>query len=622
MLAPALRTGAALAAAAAAALVAWRLTGAPLPPLLGVAAAVALVALLLPAPPRTGDAKPKEAGADTAKPERSLDEQLSLLAQASAGLSSSLELPAVLAAILDLSRRLLAADAHAIWRLHADTGRWGIASASGLSEAYQHDTIQVLERAPQLLDRPLVAEDVERLPALAERRQLYRNEGIRSLLAMPLRIRGRVGGTLVFYYRTPHPFPPTEVRLAEALGNLAAAAIGTAEAYAAQSRLRAAAEEADRHKDEFLAMLSHELRNPLAAIHASIQVFRQLAPNHDANLLWARDVIDRQVQHLSRLVDDLLDVSRTASGKVQLHRAPLELTSVVARAVETSRPLIEARRQHLAVELPDEPVRLEGDLTRLAQVLANLLNNAAKYTDAGGHIWLSAEREGGTVVLRVRDSGIGIPTEVLPHIFDLFAQADRSLARSEGGLGIGLTLVKRLVELHGGTVAAHSDGPGRGSEFVVRLPVLRGARPAPPPAAGAAAGPPPRRRVLVVDDNADAGAGLALLLRMRGHEVATAADGPAALEAVRSFRPDVVLLDLGLPGMDGYAVAERLRAETGPADLRLIALTGYGQEEDRGRTREAGFAEHLVKPADLDDIERVLAGSAPAKNQPSTFDNT
>jgi CheY-like chemotaxis protein/anti-sigma regulatory factor (Ser/Thr protein kinase) len=364
------------------------------------------------------------------------------------------------------------------------------------------------------------------------------------------------------------------------------------------------------------------LRNPLAAIRNGIQVFRLVGPE-DANLVWARDVIDRQVQHLSRLVDDLLDVSRAARGKVQLQKVPLELTSVVARAVETSRPLVEARRQHLAVELPDEPVRLEGDLTRLAQVLANLLNNAAKYTDEGGQIWLSAERAGGTVVLRVRDTGIGIATEVLPSVFDLFVQADRSLARSEGGLGIGLTLVKRLVELHGGTVEAHSEGPGRGSEFVVRLPALRGARPPQPRrGGGAGAGPPPRRRVMVVDDNADAAASLALLLRLRGHEVATAADGLATLELARSFRPEVVLLDLGLPGMDGYEVARRLRAEAELATVRFVAMTGHGHEEDRRRCREAGFAEHLMKPADLDEVERMLAASPPAKNPPPTFDKT
>jgi signal transduction histidine kinase/ActR/RegA family two-component response regulator len=606
MLPPALRTGAVLAAAASMPLVAWRLSGAPLLPLLAVGAAVGVVALLLPRG-RARPAQPKrpEAGRDP-------EEQLSLLIDASANLTGTLELPAVLAAILDLSRRLIAADAYAIWRLNPDTGHWGIALASGLSEAYQRATVSVLEKNPQQPDEPMVAEDVEELSLLAGRKAAYRAEGIRSLLVMPLRVRGEPGGTLVFYYRSPHEFPATEIRLATALANLAGAAVGTAEAYAAQSRLRAAAEDADRHKDQFLAMLSHELRNPLAAVRNGIQVFRLLAPD-DANLVWARDVIDRQVQHLSRLVDDLLDVSRVARGKVQLQTAPLELTTIVARAVETSRPLIEARRLHLAVELPDEPVRLEGDLTRLAQVLANLLNNAAKYTDEGGRIGLSAERAGGTVVLRVQDSGIGIPAEALPHVFDLFAQADRSLARSEGGLGVGLTLVKQLVELHGGTVEAHSAGPGKGSEFVVRLPVLRG-RPAEGPPAARPPAEAPRRRVLLVDDNADASASLALVLRLRGHEVATAADGPEALQLAHSFRPEVVLLDLGLPGMDGCEVARRLRGTAETAGVHLVALTGHGQEEDRRRAREAGCAAHLVKPTDLDEIERVLADSGPAKN--------
>jgi PAS domain S-box-containing protein len=366
---------------------------------------------------------------------------------------------------------------------------------------------------------------------------------------------------------------------------------------------------ADRRKDEFLAMLAHELRNPLAPICNAVQLMRVLG-SEDANVQRARDMIDRQVNHLARLVDDLLDVSRITRGKITLQKEPLALAVVIARAVETSRPLIDARRHTLTVTLPPEPLRVEADMTRLAQVVSNLLNNAAKYTEEGGHIELHVERAGADAVVRVRDSGLGIPGDLLPHVFDLFTQGDRSLARSEGGLGIGLTLVKSLVEMHGGTVTAHSDGPGRGSEFVVRLPTLQ-ALPEPSEPEGAARPALCRaersRRVLVVDDNADAAESLAVLLRLDGHEVCTAHDGAAALETARGFRPEVVVLDIGLPRMDGYQVARRLRAEVGLTEALVVALTGYGQEEDRRRAEQAGFDAHLVKPADPEVLQRLLA---------------
>jgi PAS domain S-box-containing protein len=384
-----------------------------------------------------------------------------------------------------------------------------------------------------------------------------------------------------------------------------------------RKRAEQALQEADRRKDEFLAMLAHELRNPLAPISNAVQLMRMLGPE-DTNLRRARDMIDRQVQHLARLVDDLLDVSRITRGKITLQKEPVELAAVIARAVETSRPLIDARRHTLTVTLPPEPVRVEADATRLAQVVSNLLHNAAKFTEEGGHIGLHAERAGAGAVVRVCDSGTGIAADLLPHVFGLFTQGDRSLARSEGGLGIGLTLVKSLVELHGGTVTAHSGGPGRGSEFVVHLPLpqrleVRGQKSggggdrAPssptPDLQDRAAG----RRVLVVDDNADAAESLAVLLRLEGHEVRTAHDGPAALEAARGFRPEVVVLDIGLPRMDGYEVARRLRAEAGLADALMVALTGYGQEEDRRRAEAAGFDAHLIKPADPAALQGILA---------------
>jgi two-component system CheB/CheR fusion protein len=318
--------------------------------------------------------------------------------------------------------------------------------------------------------------------------------------------------------------------------------------------------------------------------------------------------MERQVRQMARLLDDLLDVSRITRGQVTLRLEPVELAAVVAGAVETCRPLVDARSHTLNVELPAEPVRLRADSARLTQVLANLLVNAAKYTESGGRINLTAARDDGDVVISVRDNGPGIAPDMLRHVFELFAQADRTLDRSQGGLGIGLTLVKRLVELHGGSVEAHSGGPGQGSEFVVRLPALSAtaAPPATPPNGHAThVGP---RRILLVEDNPDAARSLAILLRLDGHDVRVAADGPQALAAAAEHPPEVVLCDLGLPGMDGYAVATALRGNPATARVRLVALTGYGQEADRRRSAAAGFDLHLTKPVDPAALQQLLAG--------------
>ena len=364
--------------------------------------------------------------------------------------------------------------------------------------------------------------------------------------------------------------------------------------------------EADRRKDEFLAMLAHELRNPLAPIRNAAYMLRHRGAD-PAVLVPMREVIEEQVKHLARLVDDLLDVSRITRGKIRLAREPIDLVAVATQAAESARPQVEARRHALAVELPPGPIPLEADPTRIKQVLLNLLDNAAKYTDPGGAVRLSVAREGPEAVVRVRDSGIGIAPDVLPRIFDLFAQADCSLDRSRGGLGIGLTLVKSLVELHGGSVSAHSAGVGRGCEVVVRLPApAPPARPtglpavSPGPAAGAS------RRILVVDDNVQAAESLAVVLRLWGHEVLVHHDGPAAIAAAPAFGPDVVLLDIGLPDLDGYEVARRLRARPDLPGLRLLAMTGYGRDEDRRRAAAAGFDHHLTKPVDLDALKEQL----------------
>jgi signal transduction histidine kinase len=364
--------------------------------------------------------------------------------------------------------------------------------------------------------------------------------------------------------------------------------------------------QAHRRKDEFLAMLGHELRNPLAPLKNAAHILR-LREAADEQARWAAEVIDRQVGQMSRLVDDLLDVSRITRGQVRLQKEVVELAAVIERAVEISRPLIEARRHELVESPPKGPAWLEADPVRLAQVIANLLNNAAKYTEERGRITLRAEREGAEVVLRVRDNGLGLAPDVLPHVFELFTQDRRTLDRSQGGLGIGLTLVKGLVEMHGGSVQALSEGPGKGSEFVVRLPAKVASGPDqgedddPVPSAPAVGS-----RVLIVDDNADSAESLAMLLAVRGHEVRTAPDGPAALDAAEEFRPEAVILDIGLPGMDGYEVARRLRGR-GLANAFLVAVTGYGADEDRLRAEEAGFDAHLVKPADPDTLERLLA---------------
>jgi len=369
--------------------------------------------------------------------------------------------------------------------------------------------------------------------------------------------------------------------------------------------------EADRHKNEFLAMLAHELRNPLAPIRNAVQILK--TPGADRRITeHARNLMERQLEHLVRLVDDLLDVSRIMRGKISLDRRPMDLGTLIGRAVETAQPIIDAYGHELVVTLPEQPLMLEADVVRLAQVVANLLTNAAKYTEKAGRIWLTAGPEAGEVVIRVRDSGVGIAPELLPRIFELFVQAERSLARSNGGLGVGLTLVRRLVEMHGGTVAAHSHGVGHGSEFVVRLPPLlsESADGGATPAGDAARPTGPGRRVLVVDDNVDAADSAAVLLRLWGHDVRTLYDGLSVLQAVRDFRPDVILLDIGLPGMTGYEVAQQLRSQPGLESVVLAAMTGYGQEDDRRRSREAGFNHHLTKPLDPERLQALVGSPA------------
>ncbi len=369
--------------------------------------------------------------------------------------------------------------------------------------------------------------------------------------------------------------------------------------------------EADRRKDEFLAVLAHELRNPLAPIRTGLELMR-LAGDDSTAIEEVRTTMERQSQQMVRLIDDLLDVSRITRGAVDLRKSRVELAAVVESAIETSRPLIEEMAHKLDVTVPKQPIVLEADPTRLAQVISNLLNNAAKYTPRGGSVSVSAERIDGLAVISVKDSGIGIPAEMLEPIFDMFTQVDGSLERSHGGLGIGLTLVKRLVEMHGGTVEARSCGQNQGSEFIVRLPAVVGLLSEPPRSDSKDPGQAAKRRILVVDDNENAAKVLGMLLTALGNDVRTAFDGFTALDLAESFLPEIILLDIGMPKLNGYETARRIREQPWGKSIVLAALTGWGQEEDKRRTREAGFDHHFVKPLEPAILQKLLAEYEPA----------
>jgi signal transduction histidine kinase/ActR/RegA family two-component response regulator len=378
-----------------------------------------------------------------------------------------------------------------------------------------------------------------------------------------------------------------------------------ARAKAAEEKLQ----EANRRKDEFLAMLSHELRNPLAPIVTAAQVLEKVAPN-DSRVGWVREVIERQVTHLAGLVDDLLDVSRITQGKITLHREAVELGKVIEHSLEIVRPVMDSKRHTLSIQVPDTPVWVHGDFSRLAQIFSNVLHNAGKYTSEGGSIELNVTVDRGSVAVRVRDNGIGIEAQFLPHVFEVFTQGYRSLDRSQGGLGVGLAVVRRLVELHQGEVKVTSDGPGLGTEVNVRLPCISEvvARPAIAAAAAARQG---GKRVLVVDDNADAAESIAVLMGIEGHEVKTVTDAMQALACLDVFAPQVAIIDIGLPGMNGYELAAGIRASRLRSRPLLIALTGYGQAEDFDRSRDAGFDHHFVKPADLKAIQAAIDAGLP-----------
>ncbi len=429
------------------------------------------------------------------------------------------------------------------------------------------------------------------------RKEWLRALGARELFRQEYRAR-RADGSIVWVRAAGRFFYDDYGRAVRFVGVF----VDVTESHYAIEALR----EADRRKDEFLATLAHELRNPLAPVRNALGVLKLKGPA-TTEVQWARDVIDRQMQQMTRLIDDLLDTSRIGTGKIALQRERIEFAEALNGAIESSRPLIAQYGHELHVELPPGPLWVHGDLVRLSQVFCNLLNNAARYTPHGGRIEVVGHRVESAIVVTVRDNGIGIPREMLPKVFDMFTQVDRSLERSRGGLGIGLTLVRQLVELHGGRVEARSAGLGLGSEFVVRLPLL--AEASGRPAAARAPGPAVAtgRRVLVVDDNEDAAESLAMLLRLMGLQCRTAHDGLEGVRVAREEKPDVVLLDIGLPGMNGYDAATAIRAEPWATQTKVIALTGWGQDEDRRRSRAAGFDAHLVKPVAMEQLVEVLA---------------
>jgi len=451
------------------------------------------------------------------------------------------------------------------------------------------------ELIPNITDE-LLAASITDTDQLARVRSL----GLRSYIGVPMKVRGQTIGVLSFISaESDNRYRSADLAVAQNLAERSAIAIENAKLY---RELR----EQDRRKDEFLATLAHELRNPLAPIRNSLQILKM--PRVDPDLArQTREMMERQIHHLVRLVDDLMDVSRVMRGKIDLRKESVELSTIIARAVETAKPLIEAHDHRLEIDVSFDPLPLEADPVRLVQAVGNLLNNSAKYSEDHGLILVMARRENGEAVVTIRDQGIGIAPDMLPHIFELFVQADHASTKAQGGLGIGLTLVKSLIEMHGGSITVHSDGLGKGAEFAIRLPLAH-ARPADKGVSDDCNDREygPSRRIMVVDDNRDAALSLSMLLKLEGHNVSVAHDGKTALDMATASVPDAIFLDIGMPGMDGFEVARRIRATPQLQNIRLIALTGWGQEEDRRRTAQVGFDFHLVKPPEPADIEGIL----------------
>jgi signal transduction histidine kinase/DNA-binding response OmpR family regulator len=455
--------------------------------------------------------------------------------------------------------------------------------------------------AAMLARERVIIDDVTTHPIFADTPagEVLLAAGVHAVQATPLLSRsGHLLGMFSTHYRTALRCDDAALPFFDMLARQAADFI---ERVQGEEALK----EADRRKDEFLATLAHELRNPLAPIRNALHIM-QIAPEHPATMERVRGLMERQLVHMVRLIDDLLDVSRITRGKLQVRKERVDLASVIGSAIDTVRPLIDAAGHVLNVDIPSQPIYLDADPMRLAQVFSNLLSNAAKYTDRGGRIDLTAAPEGNEIVVKVRDSGMGIPAHALPTIFDMFTQVDPSQERSQGGLGIGLTLVRQLVHMHGGSVEASSGGVGEGAEFTTRLPIASPSLANEPPTAESSSGHRLSYRILVVDDNLDAAETTGTMLRMIGNEVRIVHDGILAVEETAGFRPDVILMDIGMPGLNGYEAARRIRDQPWGKKIVLVALTGWGQEEDKRRAREAGFDHHFTKPVDPRELDRLL----------------
>ncbi|HET6383530.1 MAG TPA: response regulator [Armatimonadota bacterium] len=538
-------------------------------------------------------------------------QRLSFLGEASAVLASSRDYHATLERVARLAAPAFADFCivdlagpdgliHRVATAHSDPAKDAWLREMALRSPAVNPELQPANRALRSADIPI--DDSVMAQTLDEDHiNLLNALGVQSHIAVPLIVRGETVGAMSFgSSESGRKYALDDLALAEDLARRAAAAIDNA-------MLFLELQDADRRKDEFLAMLAHELRNPLAAMSNADYVLDEIG-SQEPRVNRLRGIINRQTHNLSRMVDDLLDISRITRGRISLQMEPVELQSLVRSAIESMSGLISDRSHELILNLPPESVWMEADPTRLEQVFSNLLHNAAKYTEPGGKIWLDAVRESGDLVIRVRDTGIGIPADLLPCVFDLFTQSERSLDRSEGGLGLGLALVWKLVRMHGGMVTACSDGPGLGSEFVVRLPALPAEYiPEAPPEAPPKAVVTSPRRVLIVEDNRDAAETLSEILELWGHEVRVANNGRDALEMARVSPPEVALLDIGLPEMDGYEVARIFRSDKSLSEVLLVALTGYGQGEDRRLSKEAGFDVHLTKPVDPNELRRLLA---------------
>ena len=540
---------------------------------------------------------------------RRVEERLRLLDEIGEATRIAADPKAIMEGATRLLGRHLGATRVAYADLEPDNDRftirhdWLDAGVSSTVGVYSLDLFGSRATANLRAGRTLLVNDVDAELRPDDGADMFNRIGIKAIICCPLVKGGRLVAMMAVHQRTPRRWTADEIALVDAV-------VERCWAHIERVRSTEALRAADRHKSVFLATLAHELRNPLAPIRNGLEVLR-ISEGRPAMLAGVRAMMERQVGHMVHLINDLLDIARVSTGKVVLKIERVALQDIVASAVETSQPLLEAARHALGVQLPDTPVWLDVDLVRISQVLSNLLSNAAKYTPSGGRVTVEGFVEGGQVVIRVTDTGIGIPHEAIGSIFDMFTQVTRSLDRSKGGLGIGLALVHHLVHLHGGTVSADSAGPGQGSSFTLRLPQARldeGA--APQPAAAPAAGAAGKLRILVADDNIDAADSLAALLAADGHTVRTVHDGSAALREAPAFAPDLAILDIGMPGMDGYQTARALRALPQLPGLRLVALTGWGATEDRVRSREAGFDHHLLKPAAPAQLAQVLAWAA------------